>query len=219
VAGRGPDASPPGGPHRMRWARGPRGSVGRPLKQPLEVKKALAVLAGIAISLGVAMPASANPTPPKALPLVLVCSGSPSYKPSALSWCSSECSEYMVKIAWRSWTSVSAFGAGTLMTNNGKPNCAQGTWTAHHGFTVTLSKPRIVSYCGKTGAARGLLFTWVSLFGGPLPLSRPPCYVPPPPPPHTPNLIGGQWEFVGFSGSGEAVDVVHLTLVNFPPGT
>ncbi len=183
------------------------------------MKKALAVLAAVAVSLGVlAAPASANPTRATPLPLVLICSGSPQYKPSLLHWCTSMCSEFMDKIVWRSWTSTSALGVGTLMTNNGKPNCAQGTWTAHHGYRVTLSEPRVVSYCGNTGAVRGLLFTWVSLYGGPLPQSRPPCYSPPPPPPPTPNVIGGQWEYVGFSSSGEAVDVVHMTLVNFPPG-
>ena len=41
-----------------------------------------------------------------------------------------------------------------------------------------------------------------------------------------PDTLGGQWEFVGFSSgegsnaapSGEAIDIVHLTLVDFPPG-
>lgn len=33
-----------------------------------------------------------------------------------------------------------------------------------------------------------------------------------------PLTVGGQWEFVGFSASGEAVDIVHLALVDFPPG-
>jgi hypothetical protein len=33
-----------------------------------------------------------------------------------------------------------------------------------------------------------------------------------------PKVIGGDWEYVGFTHSREAVDVVHLTLVNFPAG-
>ena len=37
-------------------------------------------------------------------------------------------------------------------------------------------------------------------------------------PPATPHVIGGQWEFVAHSASDEVVDVVHLTLVNLPPG-
>jgi hypothetical protein len=185
------------------------------------MKKALAVLAAVAVSLGVlAAPASANLTRAKALPLVLVCSGSPSYKPSLLHWCTSECSSYLTRLFWKSWTPTTAIGTGTLMTNDGTPNCAQGTWTAHRGYTVTLSKPRNVSYCGETGAASGLLFTSISLFSATIPVFRPPCdYVAPPrttPPP--PNVIGGQWEYVGFLGSGEAIDVVRLTLVNFPPG-
>jgi hypothetical protein len=34
-----------------------------------------------------------------------------------------------------------------------------------------------------------------------------------------PDTIAGAWEFVGFSQTGEAIDVVHLALVDFPPVT
>jgi hypothetical protein len=46
------------------------------------------------------------------------------------------------------------------------------------------------------------------------------CNVPAPTPSTTtpPVTVAGQWEFVGFSHSGEAIDIVHLTLVDFPPG-
>lgn len=108
-------------------------------------------------------------------PLVLICSGSPMYEPSTLHWCTSLCSSYVTNISWTTWTANSATGLGTLMTNNGEPNCAQGTVTAHPGYAVTLSNPETVSYCSDSGTASGLLFTASDIWNFPIPEEGPPC--------------------------------------------
>ena len=108
-------------------------------------------------------------------PLVLICSGSPMYEPSTLHWCTSLCSSYVTNISWTTWTASSATGLGTLMTNNGEPNCAQGTVTAQPGYAVTLSNPETVSYCSDSGTASGLLFTASDIWNFPIPEEGPPC--------------------------------------------
>jgi hypothetical protein len=108
-------------------------------------------------------------------PLVLICSGPPMYEPSVLHWCTSLCSSYVTNISWTTWTASSATGLGTLMTNNGEPNCAQGTVTAEPGYAVTLSNPETVSYCSQSGTASGLLFTASDIWNFPLPDEGPPC--------------------------------------------
>lgn len=110
--------------------------------------------------------AAPAPTLAAAVPRVVVCSGSPQYEPSSLHWCTSACSSYMTGIAWRSWTSQSATGVGTLMTNDGEPNCVQGTWTAHPTSVVNLSEPEATAYCGDSGKATALLFTATDLWSG-----------------------------------------------------
>src|ERR1019366_7472404 len=81
------------------------------------------------------------------IPKLVICGGPATYKPTALHWCSSLCSSYVKNLKWSEWSSKSAVGIGTLMTNNGHPNCAQGRWSAHPNYSVTLSKPMYVSYC------------------------------------------------------------------------
>ena len=112
-----------------------------------------------------------------ALPKVLVCSGSPSYKPSGMGWCASLCSTYVEDLDWNSWTAESASATGTLVTNNGVPNCADGTRSYESNFSVILDNPKEVKYCGPSGLSSGLLFTSTNLWGesrpGSLPASRP----------------------------------------------
>jgi len=79
------------------------------------------------------------------------------------------CSSYAKNISWSSWTSVAALGSGTLMTNDGVPNCGQGTWTAHPGYQVTLSNPKTVAYCAGSTSATGLLFTQTDVWDFPIP--------------------------------------------------
>jgi hypothetical protein len=118
---------------------------------------------------------AASTAPSQPVPLVLVCSGTPEFEPSTLHWCSSLCSSYLQRITWTSWTATSATGTGVYMTNDGVPDCMQGTWTAHPGYSVTLNNPADTSYCSDSGQAVGLLFTNSSIYGGPLPGVKPPC--------------------------------------------
>jgi hypothetical protein len=97
------------------------------------------------------------------------------YEPSSLHWCTSACSSYVDNLTWTSWTPQSANGTGTYMTNDGIPNCSQGTWTAHTGYAVTLSSPATVSYCTGTGESSGLLFTYSNVWDYSLPDFKPPC--------------------------------------------
>ena len=134
---------------------------------------AISVLAVLSPSLPVTF---AQATTSTHLPRVLMCSGSPSVKPSSLHWCSSGCSTYLRSIRWTSWTARGARGVAVRMTNNGVPSCGQGTWTAHPGFEVTLSAPKVVHYCDGTAARSGLLFT-KSSYSSPyvIPFFKPPC--------------------------------------------
>jgi hypothetical protein len=86
------------------------------------------------------------------------------------------CSDYIEDVTWSSWTADSAVGVGTLMSNNGIPDCGDGTWSAQSDYTVTLSDPQMVSYCTDTGEASGLLYTSTNLWGNAtLPDITPPC--------------------------------------------
>jgi hypothetical protein len=84
---------------------------------------------------------------------------------------------YVQALNWTSWTPTSATALGTLMTNDGVPDCADGTWTAHPGYTVTLGTPKVVTYCtAGSGEASAELFTSVNVWGGgPIPVFQPPC--------------------------------------------
>jgi hypothetical protein len=110
-------------------------------------------------------------------PLLVVCSGNPLYKPTSMSWCSSACSSYLAEITWSSWTTTAAVGQGTLLTNNGIPDCGQGTWTSQPGYTVTLGSPHTVPYCTNGHFSfSALLFTATNLWGNAtLPDITPPC--------------------------------------------
>ena len=110
------------------------------------------------------------------VPLVMVCTGTPMYKPTTMNWCTSLCSDSIQGVTWSSWTATSASGTGTLITNDGLPNCAQGTLTAHSGYTVTLSSPQTVPYCSNTGQASALLYTSTNLWSNAtIPAITPPC--------------------------------------------
>jgi hypothetical protein len=108
-------------------------------------------------------------------PRVLVYIGTPQYKPTGLYWYASLCSSYVKNLTWTSWTANSATAIGTLMTNDGVPNCAQGTWTAHGDYPVSLSRPQEISYCSGKVLATANLYTYTNLWGG----SKLPQYVPP----------------------------------------
>lgn len=111
-----------------------------------------------------------------ATPELVICSGTPVYEPTSMGWCSSMCSSYLTNISWSSWGQEQADGVGTWMTNNGIPNCAQGTWTSHPDWAVTLSQPATVSYCDTTGEQTTVLFTETNLWGGTaMPVFKPPC--------------------------------------------
>ena len=60
----------------------------------------------------------------------------------------------MTSITWSSWGPQQATATGTLMINNGIPNCAQGTWTAHPDYHGTLSAPEQANYCTTTGGSQ-----------------------------------------------------------------
>lgn len=109
------------------------------------------------------------------VPRVLVCAGRPVEKPTEMDWCSSACSPYLKAIRWTQWTMAGARGVAVRMTNNGIPSCGQGTWKAHPGFVITLSAPRVVSYCGPSRVQRTLLFTRSNFFPTSLPADHPPC--------------------------------------------
>jgi hypothetical protein len=73
----------------------------------------------------------------------------------------------MTGIVWKTWSVDGATGAGTLMTNDGEPNCAQGTWTKHPNSIVILGNARMAEYCPESGGhATALLFTETNLWGG-----------------------------------------------------
>jgi hypothetical protein len=100
-------------------------------------------------------------------PRVIVCAGTPVTRPSTMHWCTSLCSSYMTGIVWKSWTADGATGVGTLMTNDGVPNCAQGTWTKHPSSVVILGNATVKAYCSDSGQrATALLFTSTNLWDG-----------------------------------------------------
>lgn len=128
----------------------------------------------------VAPPSAQNtaPAPRSTGPGLVICSGTPVIRPTTMHWCSSACSSYMAGIVWKSWAIDGATGVGTLMTNDGVPNCGQGTWTKHPGSIVILGNARVVKYCAFVNYANGshrdataLLFTASNLYPVPLPAS------------------------------------------------
>jgi hypothetical protein len=91
-------------------------------------------------------------------------------------WCTSLCSSYVTGVVWSAWGPSGATGIGTLMTNNGMPDCADGTWTAQPGYAVTLSNPAITNYCSDSGAtASAYLFTYANVWDSQIPDITPPC--------------------------------------------
>lgn len=134
---------------------------------------------------------------------------------------------FLSDLHWSSWTTTKAVATGERFVrcyggvNAGKGRCAGKVGNGYEvATTVTLTKP--------ASSAHGLVFTtlWIAGFSSSWTLEAPPHVAPTTTTPRTPNVIGGAWEFVGFSTgqgahaapAGQAVDVVHLTLVNFPAG-
>jgi hypothetical protein len=75
----------------------------------------------------------------------------------------------MTGVVWKSWTVDRASGAGTL-TNDGIPNCAQGTWSKHPGSVIILGNATVKAYCSDNGQrATALLFTSTNLWDGAIP--------------------------------------------------
>lgn len=133
---------------------------------------------------------------------------------------------FLSALHWTTWTATRADATGLRFQRcwgyyspgHRDPHCPVGTTKFGYNVPVTvfLAKPILTvngllfSVLGEAGQTRQLC---VTPFGTG-------CNVPPPtttttPPPIT---VGGQWEYVGFSQSNEAVDIVRLTLVDFPPG-
>jgi hypothetical protein len=138
----------------------------------ISVRHRVAGLAGVlAVAIGLVAvtfgPGRAIASGAASQPRVLVCAGTPVTRPTKMAWCSSACSSYMTGIVWKSWTVDGANGVGTLMTNDGVPNCGQGTWTKHPGSGVILGNAHVTEYCTDTGGhAKALLFTVTNLWGG-----------------------------------------------------
>jgi hypothetical protein len=101
----------------------------------------LTVILSVAAWMSVPHAAVASGAAPAA-PQVLVCAGTPVVRPRTMHWCTSMCSSYMTGIVWKSWSSSGATGVGTLMTNDGVPDCGQGTWTKHPSSIVILGDVR-----------------------------------------------------------------------------
>lgn len=101
------------------------------------------------------------------VPRLMICAGTPVIKPKTMHWCTSMCSSYMTNIVRKSWSAGGATGFGTLMTNDGVPNCGQGTWTKHPGSVVILGNATMRTYCGENGQpATAFLFTSTNLWDG-----------------------------------------------------
>lgn len=96
----------------------------------------------------------------------------PRVRPSGLYWCTSLCSTYVDHVTWVEWGPRIAVGYGIEVTNNGVPNCAQGTKTLHYNFKVELSSPRRVTYCEGKKAITRWLYTKTNVWGGLLPEFR-----------------------------------------------
>jgi len=140
--------------------------------QDASIRRFAVALAAFAIALGSLIaavslrPATASASG-SAVPRVMVCAGTPVTKPSKMAWCTSMCSPYMTNITWKSWTADGATGVGTLHTNDGVPNCAQGTWTSHPGSPVILGNAVEAPYCSESMQREtALLFTSTNLWGG-----------------------------------------------------
>jgi hypothetical protein len=94
-----------------------------------------------------------------AVPRILLCTGVAAYEPHQLYWCTSACSGYVSHIHWTSWTSTAATGVGTERTNNGLPNCGNGTWTSHPGYTFSFTHPRRKPVCVDGAVSIRVLFS------------------------------------------------------------
>ncbi len=117
----------------------------------------------------------------KPVPLVSDCSRAPTYEPTTLFWCTSECSSYMTDIVWHTWGTTSAAGTGTYVTKTQTPRtpttpnaikgatgkeflpCAQSIPVHHPGTPAILSDPQNITVCPTGGApSRVLAFTKAS---------------------------------------------------------
>jgi hypothetical protein len=68
------------------------------------------------------------------------CEGqAPKHEPSSV-YLSGDGSLYAVHMTWTGWGTATATGHGTAEANDCKPNCAEGTFSAHP-VTITLTKP------------------------------------------------------------------------------
>jgi hypothetical protein len=68
------------------------------------------------------------------------CGGqTPEHEPSTV-YLSGDGSLYAVHITWTGWGTAAATGHGTAEANDCKPDCAQGTFSAHP-VTITLTRP------------------------------------------------------------------------------
>jgi hypothetical protein len=139
----------------------------------------------------------------------------PTLKPKTFLVACGDGSIWVGGITWNSWTATAAKGHGILHLNSCSPDCADGNWKKAP-TTIVLRKPVKTRY--------GPLYT-VAIISALRPSSMmlpTSTTTPPPVVPSTtlapPDVIGGSWEYLGFSASGEVVDIVLLTLVDFPPG-
>ena len=144
----------------------------------------LVVLAGALVVVGLVLAGwhllKGPPVASAGTPSFSVCSwDAPQVRPSHLYWCTSECSTYVDQISWATWGPTEAVGYGVEVTNDGIPNCAQGTRTPHANFRVVLDDPRWVSYCQGSTPVKRWLYTRANLWGNPwtshLPVSGATC--------------------------------------------
>ena len=64
-----------------------------------------------------------------------------SFEPTSIILACADGNASLVNIAWSSWTSTAAVGAGTYIQNDCTPDCAGGTFISYPGATLVLSSP------------------------------------------------------------------------------
>lgn len=111
-----------------------------------------------------AAPPTTSTTSPQPLPLVTNCGQTPTYEPTDLHWCSSECSSYMTDITWNTWGPNTARGSGTFVTKTTTPRtgetfvpCSTATPVQHPGTPAVLSDPQYVTVCPSGASPRQVL--------------------------------------------------------------
>lgn len=118
-------------------------------------------------------PAPTTTAPPE-IPQVADCGRAPGIRPTALYWCTSECSSYMTNITWTTWGPDSAVGTGTWVTKTTTPrtgqafvSCAQSVPVPHPDSPIELSTPQYMNVCTTGGAPTSvLLFTHANVSVG-----------------------------------------------------